>query len=64
MGLAISNDYQLKRIDIKTAYLNGPIEENVVFKQPESFDLLDEVGKQFVCDLKKNSYGSKQPGRN
>ena len=27
MSLAIYNDYQLKQMDIKTAYLNAPIEE-------------------------------------
>ena len=32
MCLAISNDYQLKQMGIKTAYLNAPIEEDVVIK--------------------------------
>ena len=41
MFLAISNDCQLKQMDIKTAYLNAPIEEDVVIKQPEGFELLD-----------------------
>ena len=40
LSLAISNDYQLKQMDIKTAYLNAPIEEDVVIKQPEGFELL------------------------
>ena len=39
MCLAICNDYQLKQMDIKTAYLNAPIEEDVVIKQPEGFEL-------------------------
>ena len=64
MSLAISNDYQLKQMDIKTAYLNAPIEEDVVIKQPEGFELLDENGKPFVCKLKKSLYGLKQSGRN
>ena len=37
MCIAISNNYQLKQMDIKTAYLNAPIEEDVVIKQPEGF---------------------------
>ena len=49
MCLAISNDYQLKQRDIKTAYLNAPIEEDVVIEQPEGFEILDENGKPFVC---------------
>ena len=48
MCLAISNDYQLKRMDKKTADLNAPTEEDVVIKQPEGFELLDENGKPFV----------------
>ena len=53
MSLAISNDY-----------LNAPIEEDVVIKQPEGFELMDENGKPFVCKLKKSLYGLKQSGRN
>ena len=55
---------QLKQMDIKTAYLNAPIQEDVVIKQPEGFELLDENGRQFVCKLKKSLYGLKQSGRN
>ena len=63
MCLAVSNDYQLK-INIKTPYLNAPIEEDVVIKQHEGFELLDENGKPFNCKLKKNWYDLKQSGRN
>ena len=62
MSLAISNDFQLKQMDIKTAYLNAPIGEDVVIKQPEGFKLLDEDGKPFNCKLKKSLYGLKQSG--
>ena len=48
MCLAFSSDYQLKQMDIKTADLNAPIDENEVIKQPEGFELLDENGKPFV----------------
>ena len=64
MSLAISNDFQLKQMDIKTAYLSAPIEEDVVIKQPEGFEILDEKGKPFVCNLKKSLYGLKQSGIN
>ena len=50
-------------MDIKTAYLNAPIED-VVIKQTEGFELLDENGKPFACKLKKSLYGLKQSGRN
>ena len=63
MCLAISNDYQLKQMDIKTTYLNAPIEEEAVIKQPEGFELLDETGKPFVCKLKKSLNGLEQSGK-
>ena len=64
MCLVISNDYQLKQMDTKTAFFNAPIEEDVVIKQPEGFELLDENRKPFVCKLKESFYGLKQSGRN
>ena len=64
MSLAISKDYQLKQMDIKTAYLIAPIEEVVVIKQLEGFEFLDENGEPFVCKLKQSLYGLKQSGRN
>ena len=51
-------------MDIKTIYVNAPFEEDLVFKQLKSFDLLDEYVKQFVCELNKISYGLKKSGRN
>ena len=35
-------------MDIKTADLNAPVDEDVVIKQPEDSELLDENGKPFV----------------
>ena len=64
MCLAISNDYQLKQMGINTAYLSAAIEEDLVIKQPEVFELLDENGKPFVCNLKKSLYSWKQSGIN
>ena len=39
MCLVVSNNYQFKKMDIKTAYLNAPIEEVVAIKQPEGFEI-------------------------
>ena len=64
MCLPVSNGYQLKQMDKKTAYLNAPFEDVVVIKQPEGSEFLDENGKTFVCKLKKNLYVLKQSGRN
>ena len=51
-------------MNMKTVCLKAPIEEEVVIKQPEGFELLDENGKLFVCKLKRSLHGLKQFGRN
>ena len=67
MYLAFSNHCQLKQMDMKTAYLNAPIEKDVLIKQPEAFELymnLHEKRKPFIFILKKNLRGLKPSGRN
>ena len=39
--MANSINYQWKQMDVKTAYLNAPIEEDVVIKQPEGVELFE-----------------------
>ena len=46
-------------MDVKGAYLNGHLQEQVYMQQPEGFD--DKSGK--VCLLIKTLYGLKQSGR-
>ena len=44
-------------MDVKTAFLNGEIEEQVYIKQPEGFMIHEQ--KSHVCRLKKALYGLK-----
>ena len=53
-----------KQMDIKTAYLNAPIEENVYLLQTEGFEKFVPDGNPLVCKLNKSIYGLKQSGRN
>ena len=46
-------------MDVKGAYLNGILQEQVYMKQPEGYD--DGSGR--VCQLVKTLYGLKQSGR-
>ena len=64
LSLAVRNRYQLRQLDIKTEYLNAKLDEEILMKQPEGFEKIDEEGKLLVCLLKKSLYGLKQSGRN
>ena len=52
--------WKLHQMDVKTAFLNGVIEEEVYIEQPQGFEV--ENRKPHVCRLKKALYGlSKLP---
>ena len=45
-------------MDVKSAFFNGKIEEEVYIEQPKGFIL--SKNKDYVCKLKKALYGLKQ----
>ena len=51
-----ANVYQM---DIKTAYLNAKLKEDIFIEQPEGF----VKGENMVCHLKRAMYGLKHSGR-
>ena len=51
-------------MDIKIAYLNADIEEEIFMQKPEGFEKFDKPGNPWICKLRKNLYGLKQRGRN
>ena len=63
MFLAFScrKNFKLYKMDVKSAFLNGKIEEEAYIEQPEGF-LLSE-NRNCVCKLKKEFYGLKQAPR-
>ena len=59
LAIVPSKQLKMRQIDVKGAYLNGHLQEQVYMRQPEGFD--DKSGK--VCLLIKTLYGLKQSGR-
>ena len=55
-------DYEICQMDVKTAFLNGHLEEDVYMDQPEGFVYQNHHNK--VCKLKRCVYGLKQASRN
>lgn len=59
LALVAENGWYMKQFDVKTAFLNGELEEDVYMRQPVGFD--DGSGR--VCKLQKSLYGLKQASR-
>ena len=60
-AIAAHYDYEIWQMDVKTAFLNGYLEEDVYMDQPEGF--VDPKHPNKVCKLKKSIYGLKQASR-
>lgn len=61
MALVAHYDLELHQMDVKTAFLNGELHEDVYMTQPEGFKV--ESKEHMVCKLKKSIYGLKQASR-
>ena len=64
MQLAAHNNLILHQMDVKTAYLNAPIDCEIFMEQPEGFEIPSNSEDVLVCKLNKSLYGLKQSGRN
>ena len=61
LAIAAFHDYEIWQMDVKTAFLNGDLEEDVYMAQSEGFINPKDAGK--VCKLKRSIYGLKQASR-
>jgi len=61
LAIAAYHDYEVWQMDVKTAFLNGNLSEDVYMIQPEGFVNPENAGK--VCKLLKSIYGLKQASR-
>lgn len=48
MQIAVQNDLIVHQMDVKTTYLHAPIEEEILLKQPEGFEITSEKGEKLV----------------
>lgn len=61
LALAAAADLHLQQMDVKSAYLNGIITEDIYMSQPEGYVMKGR--ESLACKLNKSIYGLKQSGR-
>ena len=57
IAIATIHNLEIHQMDVKTAFLNGDLDEEIYMEQPEGFAVLDQEKK--VCRLVKSLYGLK-----
>jgi hypothetical protein len=61
INLAAHNGWKLHQMDVKSAFLNGDLKEDIFMNQPQGFEAKGQEHK--VCKLVKALYGLKQAPR-
>ena len=61
LAIAAFYDYEIWQMDVKTAFLNGYLKEELYMMQPEGF--VDPKGANKVCKLQRSIYGLVQASR-
>jgi hypothetical protein len=55
LAIAATRGLKIHQMDVKGAYLNGTLEEQVYMQQPKGF----EDGTDCICELLRSLYGLK-----
>ena len=61
LSIAANYDYEIWQMDVKTAFLNGNLKEEIYIMQPEGFIAKNQ--EHMVCKLTRSIYGLKQASR-
>jgi len=61
LALVAENDWELHTMDVKTAFLNGVLEEEIYMECPEGLE--EKIPQGMVCRLVKAIYGLRQSPR-
>jgi hypothetical protein len=56
LALVAIEDMEIHQMDVKTAFFNGDLEEEIYMERPEGFT---QEGEHLVCKLHKSLYGLK-----
>ena len=61
LAITVVQDMELDQLDVKTTFLYGRLEEEILMSQPKGYILPEK--EDHVCKLKKSIYGFKQSPR-
>ena len=61
LSIVVSNDYEIWKIDVKTAFLKNNFDEYIYMVQLEGF--IENSQEQKICDLNISIYRLKQASR-
>ena len=57
LALVAHQNLELEQLNVKTAFLHGELEKDILMSQPKGFAVLEK--EDHVCRLKKSLYGLK-----
>ena len=63
LSIAANRDLEIHQMDVKTAFLNAHLNENVYIEQPEGYRESGRNGERLIWSLNKALYGLKQSAR-
>ena len=58
IAIAAIHNFEIHQMDVKTAFLDGELDEEIYMEQPEGFNVPGQTKK--VCRLVRSLYGLKQ----
>ena len=61
IAIDVLRNLEIHQMDVKTAFLNGDLDEEIYMEQPEGFSAPEHEKK--VCKLVKSLYGLKQASK-
>ena len=61
LSIAAHYDYEIWKMDVKTAFLNGNLDKEIYMMQPKGF--ITKNQEHMVCKLKRSIYGLNQASR-